>query len=92
MDKAKIKVIRKKLMSSEFEFSVEGREGNLRTRITDPDRGTSAIYEMSFFGMGMNVNKFGPTCITLYSYDMLHKRTIGKIKYEDITLIKKIEK
>ena len=40
------------------------------------------------FGSGMNVNKFGPTCITLYSFDMLGKRTTGKIKYEDITILK----
>ena len=92
MDKAEIKVIRETLMSSEFEFSIEGRKGNLKTRISDPDKGTEAIYEVSFFGTGMNVNKFGPTCITLYSFDMLRNKTVGKIKYEDITLIKKIEK
>jgi len=39
------------------------------------------------FGKGMNVNKWGPTCVTLYSYDMLGKRTIGKIKYSDITIL-----
>ena len=32
--------------------------------------------------------KFGPTCVTLYSYDMLGKRTTGKIKYSDITILK----
>ena len=36
---------------------------------------------------GMNVQKFGPTCVTLYTYDMLSKKTIGKIKYSDITFI-----
>ena len=38
-------------------------------------------------GNTMNVNKFGPTCMTLYSFDMLGKLTTGKIKYSDITLI-----
>jgi hypothetical protein len=36
---------------------------------------------------GMNVQKFGPTCVTLYAYDMLSKKTVGKIKYSDITII-----
>ena len=36
---------------------------------------------------GMNVQKFGPTCVTLYAYDMLSKKTVGKIKYSDITFI-----
>jgi len=37
-------------------------------------------------GNQMNVKKFGPTCMTLYTFDMLSNRTIGKIKYSDITL------
>ena len=41
----------------------------------------------NMFGKSMNVNKFGPTCITLYTFDMLGKKTIGKIKYEDITIV-----
>ena len=32
----------------------------------------------------MNVSKWGPTCVTLYNYDMLQKKTTGKIKYSDI--------
>ena len=30
----------------------------------------------------MNVNKFGPTCVTLYTYDMLGNRTVGKFRYD----------
>ena len=45
------------------------------------------ITENSTFGKAMNVQKFGPTCITLYTFDMLSKKTIGKIKYEDITIV-----
>ena len=37
---------------------------------------------------GMNVTKWGPTCVTLYTYDMLGKRSIGKISYKDITILK----
>ena len=36
---------------------------------------------------GMNVTKWGPTCVTLYTYDMLGKRSVGKIKYEDVRFI-----
>jgi hypothetical protein len=35
----------------------------------------------------MNVTKWGPTCVTLYTFDMLGKRAIGKIKYSDIEII-----
>ena len=34
----------------------------------------------------MNVTKWGPSCVTLYSYNMLSKRTVGKINYKDITI------
>ena len=36
---------------------------------------------------GMNVTKWGPTCVTLYTFDMLGKKIIGKIKYSDIEII-----
>lgn len=37
---------------------------------------------------GMNVTKWGPTCVTLYTFDMLNKKSIGKIKYSDVTILK----
>lgn len=37
---------------------------------------------------GMNVTKWGPTCVTLFTFDMLNKKSIGKIKYSDITILK----
>jgi hypothetical protein len=36
---------------------------------------------------GMNVTKWGPTCVTLYTYDMLGKKSVGKINYKDITIL-----
>ena len=36
---------------------------------------------------GMNVNKWGPTCVTLYTYNMLGKRISGKIRYADVRFI-----
>jgi len=51
-----------------------------------------AIYEdSSLFGRGMNITKLGPTCITLYTYDMLGKKTVGKINYKDITILNKVK-
>ena len=35
---------------------------------------------------GMNVTKWGPSYVTLYSYNMVGKRTTGLIKYSDITI------
>ena len=46
---------------------------------------TSSIFKG--FGNGMNISKFGPTCVTLYTYDMLGKKTVGKIKYADVTIL-----
>ena len=51
------------------------------------DEMSFAITENTSFGKAMNVQKFGPTCITLYTFDMLGKKTIGKIKYEDVTIV-----
>ena len=36
---------------------------------------------------GMNVNKWGPTCVTLYTFDMLGKKAIGKIRYADVRFV-----
>jgi len=35
----------------------------------------------------MNINKFGPTCITLYTFDMMGNKTTAKIKYTDVTIV-----
>ena len=47
-----------------------------------------AIFENDILlGRGMNINKLGPTCIALYTFDMLGKKTTGKINYKDITIL-----
>ena len=35
---------------------------------------------------GMNVTKWGPTCVTLYTYNMLGKRSVAKINYKDVSI------
>ena len=36
---------------------------------------------------GMNVTKWGPTCVTLYTFDMLGKKSVGKINYKEVEII-----
>ena len=52
------------------------------------DEGDAIFEDSGLFGRGMNINKLGPTCITLYDYNMLGKKTVGKINYKDITILK----
>ena len=46
-----------------------------------------SIFENGGIGKMMNVKKFGPTCLTLYTFDMLGNKTTGKIKYSDIKFV-----
>ena len=36
---------------------------------------------------GMNVDRFGPTCVWLYTFDMLNQKSVGKIRYEDVEIV-----
>jgi hypothetical protein len=89
------KVVREKLMTQKnIVFTcghkdVLGRIQEFKVYSHDTtDERSFAITENASFGKAMNVQKFGPTCITLYTFDMLGKKTIGKIKYEDVTIVK----
>ena len=67
---------------------VLGRIQEYRVYSSDEnDLESFGISENSTFGKMMNVNKFGPTCVTLYTFDMLGNRTSGKIKYSDIKFV-----
>ena len=47
-----------------------------------------AIYEENvLFGQGMNVTKWGPTCVSLFTYDMFGRKIVGKIKYANVRFI-----
>jgi len=93
------KEIREILMSGKVTFTVKGiteygkqEDGTYgyhpKKFITSLyEESVKAIYEADAQWSGMNVNKFGPTCVTLYTYDILGKKSVGKIKYEDITII-----
>ena len=95
----KIKEIKEQLQFKKVIFNVKGhkdyQEGpdgkygdyptKFRTHGSEGKWGTGAIFKD--FSDGMNVSKFGPTCVTLYTYDMLGKKTVGKIKYADVTIL-----
>jgi hypothetical protein len=52
------------------------------------ENGDAIFEDTNLFGRGMNVTKLGPTCVTLYTFDMLGKKSVGKINYKDITILK----
>ena len=99
MTKEEIKVIRETLIKKVVNFTVEGltewdrkEDGTYGYVLKEFKTGchengeTSSISDLYY--RGMNVNKFGPTCVTLYAYDLIGNKTIGKIKYEDVKLLK----
>jgi len=87
-----IKTIKEVLMNSEVRFAIRGSENIYKTRIIDSKKGTGSIWEDSFAGSGMNVSKFGPTCVTLYTFDMFSSKTTAKIRYADVELISTVKK
>ncbi len=52
------------------------------------ENGDAVFEDTNLFGRGMNVTKLGPTCVTLYTFDMLGKKSVGKINYKDIRILK----
>ena len=82
-----IKEIREALMTLDrVKFTVEQPrfEGDVFEMVCRENGINSAV--RSNFDQ-MNVSKFGPTCVTLYTFDMLGKKTVGKIKFADVTLV-----
>mgnify|MGYP003140037045 FL=1 len=76
---------------TEYGRKKDGEYGKIakvfRTSSPNKDGLIGSIYEDRPFSQGMNVNKFGPTCVTLYTYDMLGKRSVGKIRYADVRFV-----
>lgn len=81
-----VKEIKDLLMNnSNVKFKVEGQRKTFKTYKSEDDEYTGRITSDMF--SGMNVNKWGPTCVTLYSFDMLEKKSTGKIRYCDIVIV-----
>ena len=87
-------IIQKQLEEGDIRFTVKGittyrsddnGEYGMNPKIFKVNKDASSIN--SEFS-GMYVTKWGPTCVTLYTFDMLGKKAIGKIKYKLITIIK----
>ncbi len=57
-----------------------------QTNKFDSDEQTTSIC-CKYGIQGMNINKFGPTSFTVYSFDLLSNRTRSRIKYEDVTIV-----
>ena len=78
----KIEIIKKILKNQIVEFTIKGKSGVFRTACFSKDKKQNGSIWNAF--QGMNVRKWGPTCVTLYTYDMLSKKSTGKIRYSDI--------
>ena len=99
MDKERNTIIQEQLrLGEEVRFTVKGitelgdwnEEKNTFERIPKVFRVSKSgdsIHHDRIFGDGMNVNKWGPTCVTLYTYDMLGKKTVGKINYSNVKIL-----
>ena len=85
--------IKEKLQKGNVKFTVKGQ-----THYGKDENGewgdVPKVFEVSNNGesihadwYGMNVNKWGPTCVTLYTFNMLSKKSTGKIKYDDVTIL-----
>ena len=74
---------------TEYRRGGENNEYGDFPKVFRVNEGGDAIFEEDILlGRGMNINKLGPTCITLYTFDMLGKKSTGKINYKDITILK----
>ena len=87
LSKKELAQIRAKLMHGEVVFDYLGTQ--FKTSKSEFDN-MDPIYSIANYDCThqMNVNKFGPTCVTVYTYDMLGNRTSGKFKYEEIKFVK----
>ena len=88
-------IIQKQLQEGNIRFTVKGintyrsddnGEYGMNPKIFKVNKDVSSINTELYDGM--NVTKWGPTCVTLYTFDMLGKKSVGKINYKLITIIK----
>ena len=90
-----IKEIREKLQVSGTKFNINGKLdfqkgpdgewGDYPKVFTTSGEGKTVAINSYF--QGMNVSKFGPTCVTLYDFNMLGKKTVGKINYSNVKIL-----
>jgi hypothetical protein len=91
------KEIKDQLQKGSVKFTVEGitsyckgndGEYGMNPKVFKVTEDAKSVYVDELLSVsGMNINKWGPTCITLYTFDMLGKKSIGKIKYSKVTIL-----
>ena len=83
-----IEKTREILMKGDVVFSLKGCKDTFTTgKIYEWSKeGHSGHISRDMFSQ-MNVNKWGPSCVTLYTYDMLGNKTTGKFRYKDIEIL-----
>ena len=86
--KYSVEKTREILMKGDVVFSLKGSKDTFTTgKIYEWSKeGYSGHISKDMFSQ-MNVNKWGPTCVTLYTYDMLGNKTTGKFRYKDIEIL-----
>ena len=76
---------------TEYGRKKDGEYGKIakvfRTSSPNKDGSIGSIYEDRPFAQGMNVNKWGPTCVSLYTFDMFGRKIVGKIKYAHVRFV-----
>ena len=94
-NKGYMNIIQKQLQEGDVRFTVKGittyrsdenGEYGMNPKIFKVSKGGDSIY--AELVNGMNVTKWGPTCVTLYTFDMLGKKSVGKINYKQVTILK----
>ncbi len=85
--------IKEKLQKGNVEFTVKGQTEYGRVKDTDEFDYIPKVFKVAHNGdsintgwQGMNVNKWGPTCVTLYTFDMLGRKSVGRINYKNIEI------
>ena len=97
--KEKINSIKEKLQKGNVTFTIKGimdlgkydRKTNEFERIPKTFRMSKTGDSVWSSFNGMNVNKWGPTCVTLYTFDMMSNKTTAKIKYQNVQNIEEIK-
>jgi hypothetical protein len=87
-----VKEIKDVIEKKEVKFQVKNltnHNGELRTFQINHIIGNLELHSVIEINRhnSMNVDKFGSTCMWLYSYDMLDNKTKGKISYKDIIIL-----
>ena len=84
-----VKEIKNELLTvKNMQFKVKGYNDQVFRMVCLEDGKNTAVISMY---SQMNINKFGPTCMTLYTFDMMGNKTVGKIKFADVTIIGQLE-